>query len=143
MGGDERYASLAFEMSAEILLPRFLVRPTLRAGYASRGTPLDDQHGLGGPATLGGFRHQEWLGRRAWGADLRLVKRFLSGFDAYAFGQIGAVDQAVSRPDLGARPRLAGGLGFTAAVPFGPLTIDWGVGEGGASRLEFSVGQAF
>jgi predicted acylesterase/phospholipase RssA len=143
VGGDQRYASLASEMSAEVLLPRFLVRPTLRVGYASRSAPLDEHHGLGGPATLGGMRHQEWLGRRVWAADMRLVKRFLSGFDAYLFGQIGEVHQAVSRSDLSPRPRVAGGLGLTAAVPFGPLTLDWGMTEGGTSRLDFSIGQEF
>jgi predicted acylesterase/phospholipase RssA len=143
VGGDRAYASVALEMAAEILLPRYLVRPTLRAGHASRPAPLDEQHGLGGPASLGGLRRQEWLGRSAWGADLRLVKRFFNGFEAYAFAQVGEIRRAASRPDLGPRPRPAGGMGFSAAVPFGPLAIDWGLAEGGALRLDVTIGQSF
>jgi len=35
------------------------------------------------------------------------------------------------------------GAGFEAAVPFGPLNVDWGVDDQGDFRLDFNLGQRF
>ena len=50
---------------------------------------------------------------------------------------------AVSRIDLAGRPRFGGGLGVFLNLPFGPMALDWGISEGGAYRLEASIGQEF
>jgi hypothetical protein len=121
----------------------FTLRPGVHAGWASTDAPLDELPGIGGPGTLVGLRHDEWLGRAAAGGELRLVKHLVSGFDLDAYVQTGWVGDPVSRTDLEDRLHVAGGLGLRAVVPFGPLSIDLGIGESGARRFELSLGQEF
>ena len=53
------------------------------------------------------------------------------------------VAHAVSRTDLADRLHVAAGLGMRSNVPFGPLSLDVGMGETGARRLDISFGQEF
>ncbi len=143
VGGPKRYASIHGSLAADFPLTFATIRPAGSAGWASGGAPLDEMHGLGGPATLLGLRQEEWLGRRALAFELRLVRHLVIGLDAHAVAQMGHIEHPISRPDLRGRPRFAAGLGLLANVPFGPLAIDLGMTEGGARRLDFSIGQEF
>ena len=54
-----------------------------------------------------------------------------------------AIAHAVSRTDLADRLHVAAGLELRANLPFGPLSLDVGMGESGARRLDISFGQEF
>src|SRR5205814_6790929 len=126
-GGSKRYASARASISPEFSQAWGTIRPRATVGWASREAPLDELHGLGGPATLVGMRHDEWLGRRALALELRVVRSIASGVDVDAYLQTGHVAHAVSRADLADRLHVAAGLGMRANVPFGPLSLDVGM----------------
>jgi hypothetical protein len=142
-GGTDRYASVRLALAAEVQHQLATLRPSLTGGWASEGAPLDELHGIGGPATLAGMRHDEWLGERALALEMRVVRRVMSGLDLDAYVQAGQVADAVSRVDLGERLHVAGGVGSRISVPFGPLFLDLGWSEGGRYRLDVSFGPEF
>jgi len=142
-GGSHPYASGRLSITSEFSQTWGAVRPSAVVGWASRGAPLDELHGVGGPATLVGMRHDEWLGRCALALELRFVRHVVSGIDINAYVQTAHVAHAVSRVDLADRLHVAAGFGMRANVPFGPLSLDLGLGESGARRLDLSFGQEF
>jgi predicted acylesterase/phospholipase RssA len=143
LGGDDSYGALRAAVAVELPFTWATLRPGAAAGWASRGAPLDEWPALGGPALLSGLRRGEWLGRRSLAAELRAVRHLFTGLEAHATVQAGHVDRALGRRDLSGRPRIAAGLGLHANVPFGPLTIEGGLTEGGNRRLYVGLGQAF
>ncbi len=142
-GGPEAYGSGRISMAAEFERTWGVVRPGAMMGWASSGAPLDELQGVGGPATLAGMRRDEWLGRRALGLELRVVRHVVPGIDVDVYIQTGHVAHAVSRVDLADRLHIAAGFGMRAIVPFGPLSLDMGFGEAGMRRLDLSFGQEF
>jgi len=142
-GGTDRYASVRASVAPEFSRAWGTIRPQASLGWASRGAPLDELHGVGGPATLAGMLHDEWLGRRALAFELRLIRSIAAGVDVDACLQAAHVAGAVSRADLADRAHVAAGVGLHANLPFGPLAVDLGIGEAGVRRLEISFGQEF
>ena len=142
-GGSRPYSSFAARIGHHFSTPAGTVIPTLVAGWASPDAPLDEQHGVGGPATLAGLRRDEWYGRRAFGLDLRLTRSVMSSIDASLAGQTAIVEHAVSRADLEERFRFGAVVSIRAALPFGPLDLSYGISEEGAKRFDVSFGQEF
>lgn len=142
-GGSRRYGTIRGVVSTDLPTGLVSIRPSVFAGWGSRQTPLDELHGAGGPATLVGFRHGEWLGRRALGSEIRLVRHLATAIDVDGYVQAAHVEHAVSRADLADRVQVAAGIGLRMNVPFGPLAVDLGLGEGGVRRIEFSFGPEF
>jgi hypothetical protein len=143
LAGPQRYASVEAGFSPDLPLGPVTLRPAITAGWASEGSPLDELHGLGGPSSLVGLRHEEWLGRRKVGIELRLLRDIAGGLQVHVHGQAGRVDRSFSRADLDGRARVAAGLGIQANVPFGPVALDWGITEGGVHRVDASLGTPF
>ena len=143
MGGEDRYGTLEMRASMEFPTTRISLRPGVMAAWATDEAPLDELPGVGGPRTLMGFRRDEWLGKRALAAELRAVRHLYSGIDVDAYVQTAHVAGAVSRMDLEDRLHIAAGMGFRAAMPFGPLELDLGLGERGIRRFDLSFGQEF
>jgi predicted acylesterase/phospholipase RssA len=142
-GGSHPYTSFAAHIGHHFKTPVGSLTPTVFAGWASLDAPLDEQHGVGGPATLAGLRRDEWYGRQAYALDLRLTRSLVNSIDASIGGQVAQVRHAVSRTDFDQRFRFGAVASIRAALPFGPLDLSYGVSEGGAKRFDASFGQEF
>lgn len=143
LGGRDGYATVRGGMTFVQPHPWATLQPSVQLGWASDGAPIDEWRGLGGPAGMAGLRRGEWLGRRSIAVELRAVRHVVTGMELHATLQAGHVDHAIGRRDLSGRVRVAAGLGFHAAVPFGPFHLDTGLTEGGHARVFASLGQEF
>jgi outer membrane protein assembly factor BamA len=143
LSGPDRYASVEAGLAPEVSLGIVTLRGAIAAGWASRDSPLDELHGLGGPTSLAGLRHEEWLGREKLGGELRLLRDLAGWLEAHVYAHAGRVGDAVSRADLSRRARFGAGAGVKANLPFGPLSFDWGITEGGEHRADLSFGPEF
>lgn len=141
--GSHPYTSFAARLGHHITVPFGTLRPMLHAGWASPDAPLDELHGVGGPATLAGLRRDEWYGRTTLGLDLRIIRSVMNGIDVSVAGQVARVDHAVSRVDLAERFRYGAVAAMRATLPFGPLDLSYGISEGGSQRFDASFGQEF
>jgi len=143
MPGHHGYGTASLHVSADVLRFPVVLRPSIAYGFATRETPPDEWHGLGGPESFGGLRRDEWLGRRRFGAELRAFATLRGVLGVQAALQAGRVDDAIGRADLAGRLRLAGVVGARLDVPLGPLQLDWGMAEGGQSRWDVRFGESF
>jgi hypothetical protein len=143
LAGPDGYSSLGGGLAIELPVSAATLRPAVTGGWSSADAPADERHGLGGPESLVGLRRGEWLGRSQAALELRLLRNLVGGVEAHLYGQVGAVEDAISRSDLGGRARFAAGLGVRINAPFGPLAIDGGLTEGGEHRFDLSWGQRF
>ena len=143
LGGESRYAAVRCGGAFTWPRPWATLQPGAWFGWASNGAPIDEWPGLGGPQQLFGLRRGEWLGQRAVAVELRALRYVVPGVQLRAALQAGHVRHPIGRPDLGGRVQFAAGLGFDANVPFGPITVDGGITEGGRSRMYLGIGQEF
>ena len=143
MRGSAPYTAGTASADVRIGLGSVQVVPTVRAGYASEHTPLDELPALGGPRSFAGLHQGEWRGRRMLGLELCVLRHLRGGLLFHVAAQAGRVDDAVSRADYGERFRAALEAGVEMATPFGPLHAGFGFPEGEPSRFDFSIGQAF
>ena len=141
--GNESYATILARATADVRLGPVVVRTAVRAGSSSRLTPPDEVQSLGGPESFAGLRKREWLGRDRLAGEVRVLHQLTSNSRVFAYGQAGTITQSISRPDLDGEVHFAGGAGFEAQVPFGPLNLDWGIDDQGDFRLDFNFGQRF
>jgi predicted acylesterase/phospholipase RssA len=141
--GNESYATVIARASADVRAGPIVVRTAVRAGSSSRLTPPDELQNLGGPDSFAGLRRREWLGHDRLAGEVRLLHSLTSSARVFAYGQAGTMTQTVSRPDLDGDVHFAGGAGLEAAVPFGPLNLDWGIDDVGDFRVDFNFGQRF
>jgi predicted acylesterase/phospholipase RssA len=141
--GHESYVTVLARATTDVRAGPIIVRTSVRAGSSSRLTPPDEVQGLGGPDSFGGLRHREWLGHDRVAGEVRLLHNLTSNSRLFAYAQAGTITQSISRPDLNGAIHFAGGAGFEAAVPFGPINIDWGIDDAGDFRLDFNFGQRF
>ncbi len=142
MGGPEGYVATTLRLGLRLGYAGWQLQPAVVSAYASERTPPDELVGLGGPESFSGLRHDEWLGHRMGGLDVRVSRRRGIG-TLSAYLQAGRGEGAVSRPDFEGRVHLAGGCGAQLDVPLGPLRLDWGLDDMGDRRLLFQVGQRF
>ncbi len=143
MPGERGYSRLSVLLEAAWGLRGFMVRPSLRAAGVDGEVPMDALVGLGGPLSLAGLHHQEWLGRRLAAGELRLLHSLGSALTVSAAGQLGTVEEAVSARDIGPRLQPGAGLGAELTTPFGPVRLDWGVGHRGRTRVDVMLGDRF
>jgi predicted acylesterase/phospholipase RssA len=141
--GKDSYVAVIARALADVRVGSFIVRTSARAGTSSKLTPPDELQALGGPESFGGLQRKEWLGRDRLAAELRLIHGATTIGRVFAYGQAGVITQSVSRPDLDGEIHFAGGAGFEAAVPFGPLNLDWGIDDAGDFRFDVNFGQRF
>jgi predicted acylesterase/phospholipase RssA len=141
--GDDAYASVLARASVQARAGPVIVRAAARAGSSSANTPPDELQALGGPDSFSGLRRREWLGHDRVAGELRLIRNVTSTARLFVYGQGGTITQSVSRTDLDGAVHFAGGVGLEAAIPFGPLNLDWGIDDRGAFRLDFNLGQRF
>lgn len=143
MLGHDPYAAVVARATFDVRTGPVIVRTSMRAGSSSKKTPGDELQALGGPDMLAGLRRREWLGHDRVAGELRIIRKLNSVARVFAYGQGGLMTQSVSRPDLDGTFHIAGGAGFEADVPFGPLQIDWGINDEGEFRFDFNFGQRF
>lgn len=143
LAGDHPYASFLARGSAQRRAGPVTLRGSARVGSSSARTPADELQALGGPESLAGLRRAEWLGHDRVAGELRVIHVMSSFARVFAYGQIGSITQSVSRADLDGSVHFAGGAGLEAAIPFGPLNIDWGIEKKGEFRFDINVGQRF
>jgi predicted acylesterase/phospholipase RssA len=141
--GHDSYAAVSARATVDLRTGPVIVRTSARAGTSSKLTPPDELQHVGGPESLVGLRRREWLGHDRLAGELRVLHNFTSYARFFAYGQAAMVTGSVSRPDLDGAVHFAGGAGFEAAVPFGPLNLDWGINDEGEFRLDFNFGQRF
>ena len=143
LAGNESYAEVVARAALDVRAGPVVVRTSVRAGSSSKRTPADELQFLGGPESLAGLRRREWLGHDRVAGELRFIHNVTSYARVFVYGQGGLITQSVSRPDLNGNVHLAAGAGLEAAVPFGPLNLDWGIDDEGEFRLDFNFGQRF
>jgi hypothetical protein len=144
LSGHESYAAILARMTYDVWNgPPITLRAAARAGTSTSRTPPDELQALGGPESFVGLRRREWLGHDRLAGELRALHNVATYAQVFAYAQAGFINGAVSRPDLDGEIHFALGAGFEAAVPFGPLNVDWGVDDQGDFRLDFNFGQRF
>jgi len=143
LAGRDSYAAILARASTDVRVGPITARAAVRAGSSSRLTPPDELQALGGPDSFAGLRHGEWLGHDRVAGELRLIRSFTSFGSVFIYGQTGLITQTVSRPDLDGSFHFAGGAGFEAAVPFGPVNLDWGIDDLSEFRVDFNFGERF
>jgi hypothetical protein len=142
VGGDG-YARLDAAFDLQMRRGGFALIPGVHAGAVDGTPPADALVGLGGPHSLSGLHHDEWLGRRAYSGSLELALESPRQARAYVAGQIGIVDDAVSGADLGSGAVAGLGIGGSVNLPIGPLEAEWGVCTAGRSRFDVLLGTRF
>jgi hypothetical protein len=141
--GHESYASVLARATTDLRAGPIIVRTSVRAGSSSRLTPPDELQNLGGPGSFVGLRGREWLGHDRLAGEVRLLHDLTSNSRVFVYGQAGTITRSISRPDLDGAVHFAGGAGLDAAVPFGPLNLDWGIDDVGDFRFDLNFGQRF
>jgi hypothetical protein len=143
MPGDSGYARVQFAFDVDLRWRSFVLTPGLRWGAVSGQAPPDALVGLGGPHSLSGLQHKEWLGREAGALSLEFGVEVGRQARLYLAGQSGVVNDPVSGFDLG--PDLVSGLGLGAELqlPMGKVMIESGASSAGRRRLDFFLGTRF
>ena len=141
--GHESYAAIVARMTYDVRKGQYTFRTAARAGTSTSRTPADELQAVGGPESFVGLRRREWLGHDRVAGELRVIRNLASYARLFAYGQAAFINGTVSRPDLDGQVHVAAGAGFEAAVPFGPLNLDWGIDDQGEFRFDFSFGQRF
>jgi NTE family protein len=143
MPGDGGYSRANAAVALALRARSFTLQPGLRIGAVDGDVPTDALVGLGGPLSLAGLHDGEWLGRRALGGEIRLVRPVGVVLRFHAAAQVGWVGKVVAARELGSGPQPAGVVGMEMATPVGPVRLDWGVGPGGRGRLDLMLGDRF
>jgi len=141
--GPDGYARLEAAADVDIGYRVFTFKPGVRFGAVDGDAPPDALVGLGGPHSLSGLFHDEWLGTQMLQASFEL------GIDAgrqarvYFGMQSGVVREAVSGLDLGESAITAAALGAELGLPMGPLQLEWGANSAGRRRVDVQLGVRF
>jgi predicted acylesterase/phospholipase RssA len=143
MSGADHFASTSAYATVSQEWFGITFAPSLWGGWASNGTPLMELPGLGGPSRLGGFREDEWLGQHTAGGEMRVGMSPSPFLELHGALQLGTVHHAVSRADLEGRTISAAVIGVELAIPFGPLTLDYGATEDHVTRFDIRFGPWF
>jgi hypothetical protein len=141
--GEGGYSRWSAFVDHDLRYRSLVLTPGLRAGAASGDSPADALVGLGGPHSLSGLHHEEWLGRRMWAGSAELAFEASRHARIYVASQIGSVEEAVSGGDLGDETVAGLGIGAELELPIGTLLIEGGVASAGRDRLDFMLGTRF
>jgi predicted acylesterase/phospholipase RssA len=141
--GDNGYARVVAHLEYGVRRWGLKLTPSVHAA-AVDGTPAADALvGLGGPHSLSGFRHDEWLGERAYAGSLELAYEPSRQLRIYTEGQIGRVEDALSDADLGDEAVVGFGIGAEANLPIGPLRLEYGFNSAHHDRFDVVLGTRF
>ncbi len=141
--GDDGYSRMLAVFDFDLRYRFLALTPGARYGAVEGNVPPDALVGLGGPRSLSGLRHDEWLGRTAGAISLELAVEAGRQARAYLGIQSGRVNDAVSGADLGPDPVGGIGLGAEIDLPTGPLRVEWGASSAGHRRFDFQLGARF
>jgi NTE family protein len=141
--GNGGYARVNAVLELDLRYRALVLTPGGRFGVVDGDAPPDALVGLGGPHSLSGLRHEEWLGRRAVAFSLEFAIEAERQARVYIAAQSGRVQEAVSGADLGVDAVGGFGLGAAVDLPIGPLQIEWGASTAGRQRLDLMLGTRF
>ena len=141
--GSDGYRRIEATVDAVIGYRMFTLTPGARAGAVAGDAPPDALVGLGGPHSLSGLYHDEWLGTSMLQGSLELGIEAGRQARAYVAVQSGAVREAVSGAELGPGALTGLGLGASLSLPMGPLAIEWGLNSMGRRRVDVQLGMRF
>jgi len=141
--GDGGYSRVKVAVDVDMRYRALVVTPGVRFGAVDGEAPPDALVGLGGPHSLSGLRHDEWLGRTAGAFSLELAIEAQRQARLYIAAQSGRVNDAVSGVDLGEDPVSGIGVGGEVDLPTGPLRIEYGACTAGRRRLDIMLGTRF
>jgi hypothetical protein len=141
--GEGGYSRLNAALDVDLRYRALVLTPGARFGAVDGETPPDALVGLGGPHSLSGLRHDEWLGQRAGAISLELAIEAGRQARAYVAAQSGKVEEAASGADLGTEPVSGIGIGAEIELPMGPLRLEYGACSAGRRRLDLALGARF
>ena len=141
--GNGGYARANAVLEVDLRYRALVLTPGGRFGAVDGDAPPDALVGLGGPHSLSGLRHGEWLGRRALAFSLEFAIEAERQARVYVAVQSGRVQEAVSGADLGVDAVGGFGIGASVDLPIGPLQIEWGASTAGRQRLDLMLGTRF
>jgi NTE family protein len=140
LGADRVSWKVAGDAQAARTLGGHLVaEASVFAGFSGHDLPVYDRHRIGGTALLPGYHHEELKGRQAVAASVSLRVRLFGHLRAV--GRVGAGNVFERARDV-----ALGGLRWGASAglyhpsPVGPVALEIGVREGGATLTALSVG---
>ena len=140
LGADRVSWKLAGDaQAARTLGPRLVAQASAFAGFAGSDLPVYDWHRIGGTGLVPGYHHEELKGRQALAASVALRLRLFGHLRAV--GRVGAGNvferaEDVTLGDL----RWGASAGLYHPSPIGPVALEIGVREGGATLTALSVG---
>ena len=141
--GDGGYSRFDAVADVDLRYRELVLTPGIRFGAVEGDAPPDALVGLGGPHSLSGLRHDEWLGRKAGALSAELAFEASRQVRVYAGAQSGKVTDAVSGLDLGPDPVGGLGLGLELQLPFGLFQMEVGASSSGRRRFDINLGTRF
>jgi outer membrane protein assembly factor BamA len=125
--------------AARTLTPRLVVQARGFAGFGGADLPVYDWHRIGGPGLVPGYHHEELKGRQAIAGSVALRFRLIGHLRAV--GRVGAGDVFEQTGDVSLGDlRWGASAGLYHPSPIGPVALEIGVREGGATTTALSVG---
>jgi NTE family protein len=125
--------------AARTLSPHLVAQASAFAGFAGGDLPVYDWHRIGGPGLVPGYHYEELKGRQALAASVAL--RFRLFGHLRAVGRVGAGNVFEQAGDLTLGDlRWGASAGLYHPSPIGPVAVEIGVREGGATVTTLSVG---
>jgi len=109
------------------------------AGFSGEQLQFYDQYRVGGPMLIPGYHHEELVGSQAIAGALSLRYTIVSGLRLVARGGAGNVFAETSEIGLHGL-RWGIGLGAVYRSRVGPVSLEVGFRDGGASLVTFVVG---
>jgi predicted acylesterase/phospholipase RssA len=141
--GAEGYARGVAVFEGGVRRGGFKFTPGVRIGLTD-GTPSADALvGLGGPHSLSGLHHDEWLGRRAYAGAIEAAFEPSRQARFYFESQVGKVEDAVSGREFGNDAIVGYGVGAEASLPIGPLRVEYGWNTANRDRVDIILGTSF
>jgi NTE family protein len=140
LGADHEYWRLWLEgRAARRLGSRLVLQADGVTGVSGRDLPIYDWFRLGGPDWIPGYRHEELKGTHAFAAALSLRFRLVGNLRV--LGRAGAGNAFERHEDVTLSGlRWGVGVGLYHPSQIGPVAVELGVRDGGATLVSLSVG---
>jgi len=132
-------AAFAEGRLARLFGRRLTLQLDVQGGVSRDDLPVYDWYRLGGSALLPGYRHEELKGAQSLAAAFSARYEVLGQFRLLA--RAGAGNVFVHTREITLRdPRWGLGVGLYRPSPIGPVAVELGVRNGGATLISLSVG---